>query len=215
MTSVAGDGDGDEEEEAAVAKTRAECKEKKIAEKTARKEENAQELAVVALAEAAEAKATEVSAVTATARREHVTAVEQTNEEKVAEGHTKGEVLEAAVGTAAGDATDEKEKQETMSDAADARASRGREEGDEGAKADAKAAKKGIDSVATWLPMISGLCSSCAPSRGYCLRSLDASFSSAVGRSGASGSWSSGAAGSPSILSISAVPLRSSAWGGG
>ena len=41
LSPLAGDGDVDEEEEAAVAKTRAECKAKKIAEKTAGEEEDA------------------------------------------------------------------------------------------------------------------------------------------------------------------------------
>ena len=72
----------------------------------------------------------------------------QTDEEEVAEVVRKnGKELETAAGTAAGDATNEQEKEEMVSDEENARVLRAREEGDEGAKADAKAAKKGKGGV--------------------------------------------------------------------
>ena len=54
-----------------------------------------------------------------------------------------GEELEAAAGTVASALVSLQEKEEMEQDEEGARASRAREDGDEGAKADAKADKKG------------------------------------------------------------------------
>ena len=58
-----------------------------------------------------------------------------------------GEELEVAAGTLVGASVGGQEKEEKEQDEEGARASRAREDGDEGAKADAKADKKGAGVV--------------------------------------------------------------------
>ena len=82
-------------------------------------------------------------AAAAATRCANVTSVAQADQEDVAEVRKNGEEFEAAAGTAAGVATDEQEEEEMVLDEEGARVSRACEHGDEGAKADAKAAKKG------------------------------------------------------------------------